>query len=372
MTPNQYPRRILLAVTGMSPQVVTETLYALYTEQGFVPTEIRIITTQQGKVRVVHDLLGHPDSGSTGHFHRFCHDYGLTGQIAFDESHISLISDADGVPLPDIRTPEENGQAADCIARLVKEACADDHAAVHVSIAGGRKSMGFFIGYALSLFARPQDRLSHVLVSAPFESNHQFFYPPPSSRKIASAQGEELDAAEAKVMLADIPLVRLRDGLPESLLTGLKGYSATVTAAQTTMEPPLLQFDLHLAQVSFGNTSIKLSPTQFCVYALLAQFRLADESMNFIDDSCVQAFIALYAKAFGERSGRFQPAVDAVSKATDSELRAEYFRPHISKINAILTKQLGQRTALPYLINSSGKRNYLSYSLSISPEQIHF
>ena len=43
-----HPRRILLAVTGLSPQVVTETLYALgVAEQGeaaFLPTDIHLIT----------------------------------------------------------------------------------------------------------------------------------------------------------------------------------------------------------------------------------------------------------------------------------------------------------------------------------------
>ena len=30
--------------------------------------------------------------------------------------------------------------------------------------------MGFYLGYALSLYGRTQDRLSHVLVSSPYES----------------------------------------------------------------------------------------------------------------------------------------------------------------------------------------------------------
>jgi CRISPR-associated protein (TIGR02584 family) len=33
-----------------------------------------------------------------------------------------------------------------------------------MSIAGGRKTMGFYAGYALSLYGRAQDRMSHVLV----------------------------------------------------------------------------------------------------------------------------------------------------------------------------------------------------------------
>ena len=48
-----YNRRILLAVTGLSPQILTETLYALGVVPGkgntpFVPTEVHLITTTQG------------------------------------------------------------------------------------------------------------------------------------------------------------------------------------------------------------------------------------------------------------------------------------------------------------------------------------
>jgi hypothetical protein len=32
--PHQYPRRVLLAVCGLSPQIVTETIYALATSAG--------------------------------------------------------------------------------------------------------------------------------------------------------------------------------------------------------------------------------------------------------------------------------------------------------------------------------------------------
>jgi hypothetical protein len=41
-----YTRRVLLAVTGLSPQIVTETLYALAVDHQpvWIPTEIRIIT----------------------------------------------------------------------------------------------------------------------------------------------------------------------------------------------------------------------------------------------------------------------------------------------------------------------------------------
>ncbi len=43
--------KILLAVSGMSPQIITETLYALHQEQAWLPDEVHLITTLQGKLK---------------------------------------------------------------------------------------------------------------------------------------------------------------------------------------------------------------------------------------------------------------------------------------------------------------------------------
>ena len=144
-------RKILIAVTGMSPQILTETVYALYTQQNWLPDEIFVLTTQTGYNNIVRNLLG-----EDGFFTRLCKDYNLP-EIQFGERNIHVIHDAGGEKLSDIRTPEENNLAADMIVNFIRQQCADDKTELHVSIAGGRKSMGFYIGYALSLFGRPQD-----------------------------------------------------------------------------------------------------------------------------------------------------------------------------------------------------------------------
>ena len=178
------PRRILLAVTGLSPQILTETLYALSMDEAgqgepFIPTEIHLITTESG-ARLARTALLHPDGGQ---FHALLSDYPVLNRPDFDERHIHIIRDARGRPLADIRTPAENAAAADCITALVSQFTRDDNTQLHVSIAGGRKTMGFYLGYAFSLFARPQDELSHVLVSSPFENHPEFFYPPAQPRR---------------------------------------------------------------------------------------------------------------------------------------------------------------------------------------------
>lgn len=53
-------KNILLAVVGLSPQVVTETLYALH-QQGRRVDAIHVITTREGKEAVLAALLSPRD-----------------------------------------------------------------------------------------------------------------------------------------------------------------------------------------------------------------------------------------------------------------------------------------------------------------------
>lgn len=103
--PADFPRRILLAVSGLTPQIVTETLYALAADEHapFVPTEVHLITSAEGARRATLSLL----SDDLGWFHKLCADYHLPG-VKFDASHIHVMRDAHGQPMNDIRSPADN------------------------------------------------------------------------------------------------------------------------------------------------------------------------------------------------------------------------------------------------------------------------
>ncbi|MDR3221643.1 MAG: TIGR02584 family CRISPR-associated protein, partial [Candidatus Accumulibacter sp.] len=238
-------RRILLAVTGLSPQIVTETLYALAVAQDppWIPDEIHLITTSDGANQARLLLL----SEQPGWFRRLCEDYDLP-VIHFDADCIYVVTDTDGQALDDIRSPEDNLLAADFITEKVRAFTADTGTELHVSIAGGRKTMGFFLGYALSLFGRPRDRLSHVLVSAPFESNRDFFYPTRREHVIYTKvpKAKPIDASKALVSLAEIPFVSLRHGLPDDLLRGQASYAKAVETARANLGPLTLNIDLRV------------------------------------------------------------------------------------------------------------------------------
>lgn len=262
-------RRILICVTGLSPQIVTETLYALCVAQTppWVPNEIRLITTQRGAENARLSLL----SDSPGWFHSLCRDWQLP-PIAFDASHIEVLKDAHGNPLDDIRDDQDNQRAADGIADLVRRLTEDEHTEIHASIAGGRKTMGFFMGYAMSLWGRPQDKLSHVLISAPFESRPEFFYPTPTPHVIpARAPGQDpLDASTAKVWLGDIPFVRLRKLLPTSITGQNSGFAQAVSAANRALDQVELEVDIAQSCVRINQQSVALPPMQMGLLGLLA------------------------------------------------------------------------------------------------------
>ena len=370
--PQDHPRRLLLAVTGLSPQIVTETLYALAVEQKppFVPTEVRIITTEEGAERAKLSLL-HPESGW---FHRLQADYGDYGlsPIAFGPEHIHVLKDAAGRPLGDIRSPEDNERAADTITDVVRDLTRDDDCALHVSIAGGRKTMGFYLGYALSLYGREQDRLSHVLVNAPYESHRDFFYPTPGSVLIHTREPDSrpYDTKDAKVTLANIPFVRLREGLDPDLMEGTATFSAVVADAQRSLPPLALKLDPASCMVTAGGESFRMKASLFAWYWLLAdRARLGKSGVHFSDEGVEQKFLDYYKQVVNPASGRYEKTKEAYTRGVS----AENINPAKTHIKKELERRLGRKRAKPYLITTQegipGTR-YRRSGLTLPPEAI--
>lgn len=365
--PHEYPRRILVAVTGLSPQVVTESIYALAVQsaQAFVPTEVRLITTAEGAEKARLALL----SETPGGFHRLRRDYALP-HIRFDEECIHILHDADGQVMDDIRSPEDNLLAADLITAILRELTADPDTALHVSIAGGRKTMGFFLGYALSLFGRPQDRLSHVLVSEPFESSLQFFYPTPGPSVIEPRAGMLRDARDARVTLAEIPFVSLRHGLPDALLTGRESYSGTVAMARLALGPAELVVDVRRGEVIASGRRLKVSATALALLLVFARRRLSGlppvgaPPKDCPDPQWAAAYLAELRHLAGPVGD-----IDATEQALHRGMDGDYFSMALSRLRKTLRNELGAAAA-PYLVSDGGSRPR-RYSLEVAPGSIH-
>ncbi|MBK1704361.1 CRISPR-associated ring nuclease Csm6 [Halochromatium glycolicum] len=364
--PHHYPRRVLLAVAGLSPQILTETLYALAVvgEPAFVPTEIQLLTTAEGAERARLSLL----SDDPGWFARLRADYALP-PITFGPEQIVILRDAHGQPLADIRELADNACVADRLVETVRALTADPDCALHVSLAGGRKTMGYYAGYALSLFGRPQDRLSHVLVSAPFEQSWNFFYPTPYSRVIETNDKRLADTRDARVTLAEVPFVRLRDGLPERLLQGGATFGATIAAAQRALQPPALVIDLAHQRVQAGGEVIPLAAAPLAFYSLFARRAQAGEpALSWREPGLAAAYLAEYAALVGDASGDYERAETALAEGMSDE----YFDQAKARTNRALRDALGAPLAAPYLIQTQGRRPHSQSSLRLEPEAVRF
>jgi CRISPR-associated protein (TIGR02584 family) len=364
--PQNYPRRVLLLVAGLSPQVITEAIYALAVDgsDAWIPTEVQVVTTAEGAERVRLALL----SDQPGWFHRLRADYDLP-PIQFGPAHIHIVRDAAGRPLADIRSVEDSHQAADQITERVRALTADPDCALHVSIAGGRKTMGYYVGYAVSLFGRPQDRLSHVLVSEAFESNWEFFYPAPASRVMTTRDNKLVDAAEARVTLAEIPFLRLREGLPKRLIDGAATFGESVEAAQRALAPPDLVIDLAGGRIRAGGESVSLAPATLAFYALMARRRLKGmHAARWDTEGLDRQYLAEYRRIAGDLSGDLERVAEALADG----MTQEYFEQRKSRTNTALESALGPQLSAPYLIHGDGSRPYTRFGLRIAPEAIRF
>lgn len=367
--PEDFPRKILLAVIGLSPQILTETLYALAVKgrPAFVPDEVHVITTGEGAEYARHTLL---DNGM-GRFREMLRDYSLEGRIRFDADCIHVISRPDGQTARDIQSPEDNMLAADHILKWVSHFTRDENVALHVSIAGGRKTMGFFAGYALSLYGRAQDRLSHVLVSDPFESNHDFYYPPPTPKVLFDRNNKPIHTSDANVMLAEIPFVRLRHGLPDSLVKGSASFSEVVAAAQHGLAPASLRVDPLNRKITCSNTEIRMEPAPFAFYYWLAKRTQSGlPPVRYDHSGVVDEFLSAYAEILNNPdSSRLDNARQALIRRSSepasrrpASIRA-YFDPIKAKANAALERALGEEGAIPYQIQSIGDRMTMRFGL---------
>ena len=364
--PRTCSRRILLAVTGLSPQIVTETLYALAiaTDPPFIPTEIHLVTTAEGAERARLALL----SDKLGWFHRLRLDYALP-PIAFDATHIHVLRDTDGRPMSDIRSPQDNLACADFITEQVRTLTADPDTALHVSIAGGRKTMGFFLGYALSLFGRPQDRLSHVLVSEPFENTWAFFYPTPYENVIETADKKLADARDARVSLAEIPFVSLRHGLPTALLDGSARFDATVAAAQASLGPARLLIDLAAREVQAAGHRFRLPPAALALLAVFARRAATNEAALAapLKDVPDPAWAERYLHELRAIVGPMRDTSSA-EYALRGGMDGSYFSSRLSKLRSALDKHLGP-AASTYRIDDGGNRPH-RYRLALEAEAV--
>lgn len=260
--------RILIAVTGMSPAVLTETVWALTREKvPWIPDQIVAITTCTGKAEIKKLL----DGGGWDRLRTNLAEKGLSvdGTLAFGATDsIRVIGDGQN-DFNDIATLDQNRDAADFILRVIREYTENPKTEIVASIAGGRKTMSALMLSCMSLLGREQDRVCHVLANDTYISkNKEFLFPK-----------NKTEEKNAQIQLSDIPFVRVRGLYEKELGEAPSSYSELVTVFRNAAPPainyPQIVVKKMAGKVFADDEDLKLSPKEFQLVSVLAEQFLA-------------------------------------------------------------------------------------------------
>jgi CRISPR-associated protein (TIGR02584 family) len=367
-------KNVLLAVAGLSPQVITEALYALLSE-GRQPHCVQIITTRQGKDRVLAGLF---DPQAT-RLANLLADFGLdTKQLDLNPANIHTLKNNAGVELDDIISPEDNEDLLRLCLDLSFHYTRDKDNAVWFLVAGGRKTMTSCLTLAAQLYGRPQDRILHVLVSPEFEGCREFWYPPkePVTIQLTDAQGQPFfkQTRYAAIQLITIPFVSVRERLQEDLLDQPR-TPADLMQTLIRDRPLLLTNNLTEGKVVFGGLELDMHPTRLAIYAFFAE-RKKECRLDRPCAGCDTCFLDASEIVASEKVSamyRRIPGGRLVEEMSDSGIRAlsrENFQSYKSKIRRELLAAFGQSRLAELEIAAAGSRPDTRYGIRLDRHRI--
>jgi CRISPR-associated protein (TIGR02584 family) len=258
-------KRILIAVTGISPAILTETVWALAQEElPWLPDQVVAVTTLTGKA-TIEDLLLNGGGWSRLRQTLEKKELPIGSALAFGSSDsIRVIGDGTR-DFDDISTPEESAAAADFLLGVLRQYTEQPDTEIVVSIAGGRKTMSALMMSCMSLLGRKQDRICHVLANDEFIFRNPDFLFPATKR----------DQQKANVQLCEIPFVRVR-GWYEKEYAGIPPSYMTLVNRFTQIAPrpanyPKVKLNLHTGLCSVGEQPVRLTPQEFALLLILVQ-----------------------------------------------------------------------------------------------------
>lgn len=374
-------KEVLVCVAGATPQIITETLYALANKNPPVYiNEIYIITTAVGKKLIEENLL------KKGILNKLLDDYNLPS-IKIDENSIIVIKDRNGFEIDDIRNESESEATGDLITSVIRKLTKDPGIRLHCSIAGGRKTMSFYLGSALQFYGRPWDRLYHVLVSPEFESNPEFYYKPKDNYiikcRLPDGSFVERNTSQAKIEITELPYIRLREKLTLHEKTFKELIEETQKEIDTATLQPEIRVNFKKRLINIAGKSIQLHPFLLAIYAtfLNQKFNCNNEKNC---TSCIDCYFSLVeltreplAEKLAEFYGRLydfdQYEKIAMLNKIKNQLHIDTLRSYISKINRHISNSLGNDALASYcIIKSIRKYGATVYGLMVDKKKIKF
>ncbi len=169
----KVPKTVLICTLGRTPQVLVETVWALANrKEPVVPDEIVAVSMANFSNDVKDSVFGNGKGWSTLLAKLKSTRISVTRKLRFSE--ITIAADDKGV-IQDLRTTEDNTRCANYLFSLIRKYTMDDSSRIILSLSGGRKSLSALTTVVMSLLARPEDELIHLIADRELEDGRYHF-----------------------------------------------------------------------------------------------------------------------------------------------------------------------------------------------------
>jgi CRISPR-associated protein (TIGR02584 family) len=256
-TPNTSEKNILICVTGLSPQIVTETVFTLYKEKKIAIDKIICVTTSDGKTCITNYYKDFKKTDGPYSLKKELEDMCKLYKIplpAFeeDQEHI-IVTKEETIEKPDIWNNKDNELFANEICSVIKKYTEEPGNTLYCSLSGGRKTMSAYMYAAMTLFGREKDLLFHVLVDKEFEISRKFY--PEAEDKVG-------------MVLSEVPYIKLRTVITDIFKKNFS-YSDLIIETQKKIEQidyGKLIVDRKVCKLKYCDSDVTLSYDQILLY----------------------------------------------------------------------------------------------------------
>lgn len=249
------PKTVLICTLGRTPQVLVETVWALANgSEPIVPDEIIAVSMANFAEDARDSIFGKGKGWRKLIANLRKAEIAVAERLKLNE--VTVAADGKGL-IEDLRTTEDNIRCADYLFGLIRKYAFDDSTRIILSLSGGRKSLSALATVTMSLLARPQDSLIHLIVNSGIENDGQYHFP-------RGGKGYSL---------FEIPFVRMRGLLVGVDVAKMKTYKDCVCRTQKRVLSrdalPRLTLDASNWELQIGERVIPSGRIDSCRFFLL-------------------------------------------------------------------------------------------------------
>jgi len=265
---------VLFATLGKSPQVLCETIWTLANgPQPLVPDEIVAVSMGNYAAEARESIFGPRGGWKLLLSNLRKAKIKINGKLSFSE--ITVASDEQG-EIHDLRTIDDNTRCANYLFRVLRQ-YTDGPRSVRIifSLSGGRKSLSAIATSTMSLLARTEDELVHLITDPNFEDGEYHF--PRGGRGYS---------------LFEVPFVRTRGLLKGFDINKVNAFDECLRLAQGQVpcheEFPVLTIDMRTGTIrdNRGNRADNIDPSRLILlWLIFREKQLARDAFSRIIDA---------------------------------------------------------------------------------------